>query len=121
MCNNTSTISYPPDYPDPTLNSPPSSPPPTYNYLKTLRHDYENRIPSAIAYMQDLQDFTVDCQYEHEEWKVDIQAEIRSNHNITYPKRDYLATPRSWDMVDEPGNGLPHIIEGSHPLHPALK
>ena len=56
-----------------------------------------------------------------EEWKADVRAEIRNNHNITYPKRDYLATLRSWDALDKPGNGLPRIIEGSRPLRPALK
>jgi hypothetical protein len=71
--------------------------------------------------MQELWDFNEDCQYKLEEWKVDKQAEIRNNHNITYPKCDYLATPWSWDAVNTPGHGLPHIIERSYPSHPALK
>jgi hypothetical protein len=71
--------------------------------------------------MQELEDYTKDCLDEHAEWKADERAAIRSNHNITYPKHDYLVRPRSWDALDEPGNGLPHIIEGSRPLRPGLK
>ena len=94
---------------------------PTYPYLDTLRHDYNNKVPSAIAYMQELRDFTENCRYEHEEWKADQRAEIRENHNMTYPKRDYLARPRSWDAPNGLGNAVPHIIEGSRPLRPGLK
>ena len=94
---------------------------PTYSYLDTLRRDYNNEVPSAIVYMQGLWDFTEDCRYEHEEWKADQQAEIRENHNIAYPKRDYLARPRSWDAPNGPGNTIPRIIEGSRPLRPGLK
>jgi hypothetical protein len=71
--------------------------------------------------MQDLQEYTEDSMYKHEEWKADKRAEIRSNHNITYPKRDYLARPRSWDAPNGPGNAIPRIIEGSRPLRPSLK
>jgi hypothetical protein len=93
----------------------------TYNYLDTLHRDCNKGTPSATRYMEDLWEFNEDCQYEQEEWKADWREEIRNNHNIAYPKRDYLATPRSWDALDKPGNGLPCIIEGSHPLRPALK
>jgi hypothetical protein len=108
-------------YPDSTSNSPPPPTPSSYTYLETLRRDYENGIPSAIAYMQGLRDYTEECQHEQEEWSADRRAEIRQNHNITYPKRDYLAEPRSWGALDDPGHGLPTIIEGSRPLRPALK
>lgn len=90
-------------------------------FLDRLRRDCNEGTPNAIVYMEDLWDFTEDCQYEEAEWKADRRAEIRSNHNIQYPKRDYLATPRSWDTFGEPGSGLPRLIEGSHPIRPALK
>jgi hypothetical protein len=98
-----------------------AKPTPTYTYLETLRHDYNNGVPSAVAFMQGLRDYTEECLEEQAEWKADEQAAIRKNHNITYPKRDYLARPRSWDAVDEDPNGLPCIIEGSRPLGAALK
>jgi hypothetical protein len=62
--------------PNPTSNLPPSSPPSSHTYLETLRCDYHNGIPSAVAYMQGLRDYTEECRYEQEEWKADIQAEI---------------------------------------------
>ena len=94
---------------------------PTYPYLDTLHHNYNNEVPSAITYMKALRDFTEDYRHEHEEWKVDQRAEIRKNHNIAYPKRDYLARPQSWDAPNGLGNATPHIIEGSRPLCPGLK
>jgi hypothetical protein len=69
--------------------------------------------------MQDLQEYTENCLYEHAEWKADERAEIRRNHNIAYPKRDIFARPRSWDA--EPTDSLPRNIEQSRPLCPALK
>jgi hypothetical protein len=99
--------------PNETLPSP-------YNHLDTLRRDYNNGSLSAIAYIQDLQDFTEDCLHEHPEWKADERAEIHKNHNISYPKRDYLARPQSWDAPDGLENTAPRIIEGSRPLRPGL-
>jgi hypothetical protein len=93
---------------------------PTHSYLDTLRCDYNNGIPSAIAYIQELQYFTEDCMDEHEEWKADQRAEIRKNYNIAYPKRDYLATPRSWSAIGNKG-GYPRTIPSSRPLRPGLK
>jgi hypothetical protein len=54
MCNNTSTILYPPDYPDPTSNLPPLPTPSLYTNLNALSCDFHNGIPGAVAYMQDL-------------------------------------------------------------------
>jgi hypothetical protein len=71
--------------------------------------------------MQELEDYTLDRLYEHAEWKADEWVAICNNHNITYPKRDYLARPQSWDAPNGPGNAIPRIIEGSRPLHPGLK
>jgi hypothetical protein len=70
--------------------------------------------------MQGLQEYTKACLYEQEEWEGDKQAEIRKDHWIEYPKRNYHATPHSWSA---PGNenGYPDVIEQSHPLYPALK
>jgi hypothetical protein len=93
----------------------------TYNYLDTLHHDCNEGTLSATRYMEDLWEFNKDCRYEQEEWKADWREEICNNHNIAYPKRDYLTTPRSWDAFDKPRNGLPCIIEELCPLHPALK
>jgi hypothetical protein len=107
-------VEHPVDYPTATS-------PPLYTYLDTLRRDFDNGIPSAVAFMRDLQEYTEECLYEHSEWKADERAEIRRNHNIAYPKRDYLVRPRSWDAPDEPADGLPHTIEGSRPLRPGLK
>jgi hypothetical protein len=94
---------------------------PTYTYLQTLRRDFDDGIPSAIALMRELGNYTQECLHEQEEWKADRRAEIRLNHNITYPKRDYLAPPRSWDTAEQPGHGLPDRIEASCPLRPGLK
>jgi hypothetical protein len=47
-----------------------------YIYMEALCHDYNNGILSAVAYMQDLQDFTEDCLQEHQEQKVDWRAKI---------------------------------------------
>jgi hypothetical protein len=107
-------VEHPVDYPIATS-------PPLYTNLDTLRRDFHNGIPGAVAYMQDLQQYTEDRLYEHAEWKADERAEIRKNHNIAYPKRDYLARPRSWDAPDGPGNAIPRVIEGSRPLRPGLK
>jgi hypothetical protein len=62
-----------------------------------------------------------ECHYKQMEWKADQWVEIHNNHNISYPKRDYLTRPQSWDTVDEPEDGLPHIMEQLQPLHLALK
>jgi len=68
--------------------------PSLYSNLDNLRHNYNLGIPSAVAYMQKLQEYTEECLREQEEWNADRQAEIRQNHNIIYPKRDDLAIPR---------------------------
>jgi hypothetical protein len=86
MHNNNGMTLYPPNYPDCTSNPPPLPTPSLYTNLDALRCDFHNGIPGAIAYMQDLQEYTEECLYEHSEWKADERAEIRSNHNITYPK-----------------------------------
>ena len=101
------------DYPN-------TSPPSTYTYLETLRHDCNNGMPSAVAFMQGLREYTEACLYEQEEWEADKRAEIRKDHWIEYPKRNYHATPRSWSA---PGNenGYPDVIEQSRPLYHALK
>ena len=49
---------------------------PTYIFLDSLCHDYNNGIPSTVAYMQCLKEYTEECLHEQEEWKVDEQAEI---------------------------------------------
>ena len=61
---------------------------PTYTFLDSLCHDYNNRILSAVAYMQHLEEYTKECLHEQEKWKLDEWAQIRRNYNITYPKRD---------------------------------
>jgi hypothetical protein len=107
-----------PFLPPPTPNE---TPPSTYSYLKALRQDFNDRIPSAVALMWELGDYTWECLHEQEEWSAERRAETRQNHNTTYLKRDYIARPWSWDAVDEPKDGLPRIIEGSRPLCPGLK
>ena len=62
------------------------TPPSIYTYLRTLRHNFDNSIPNTITFMQDLQEYTEDCLYEHAEWKADQHVEINENHNISYPK-----------------------------------
>ena len=98
-----------------------AEPSPLHSYLDTLRQDCNNGMPSAVAFVQGLQDFTQECLQEQGEWEADERAEMRKNHNITYPKRDPLAWPRSWDAVGESRYGLPTIIEQSHPLGPGMK
>jgi hypothetical protein len=66
---------------------------PTYTFLDSFCHDYNNRIPSAVTYMQRLEEYTKECLHEQEEWKVDEQAEIHRNYNIMYPKCDDLTIP----------------------------
>jgi hypothetical protein len=95
--------------------------PSLYSNLDKLCHKYNLGIPSAIAYMQGLQEYTEECLREQEEWNVDQRAEIRQNHNISYPKRDYLNTPRSWDAINKAEHHLPHTIESSRPLGQASK
>jgi len=90
--------------------------PSLYSNLDNLRHNYNLGIPSAVAYMQKLQEYTEECLREQDEWNADRRAEIHQNHNIIYPKRDDLAIPRSWGAINEPGHGLPHTIEESRPL-----
>jgi hypothetical protein len=105
----------------PVIPSPPPLPtPPVYTYLETLRRNYNNGIPSAIAFMQKLQDYTEECRFEQEEWKADEREVIRNNHNITYPKRDTQATPRSWS-AEGCEYSTPDEIEQSRPLGPGLK
>jgi hypothetical protein len=101
-------------------NYPNTSPPSTYAYLETLRHDCNNGMLSAIAFMQGLREYTKACLYEQEEWEADKRAEIRKNHWIQYPKRSYNTTPRSWSALGNE-NGCPDTIEKSRPLYPALK
>jgi hypothetical protein len=110
-CNDDGNLAY--HHPEP-LSS-------TSTYLNTLRHDYDNGVPSAVTYMQQLQKYNKECLYEQGEWKADERAEIRRNHNIKYPKRDDTAIPRSWGAINEPGHGLPHTIEESRPLGHGLK
>jgi hypothetical protein len=43
----------------------------TSTYLNTLHHDYDNGVPSAVTYMQQLQKYNRECLYEQGEWKVD--------------------------------------------------
>jgi hypothetical protein len=93
----------------------------TTTFLEQLRRECDEGTENAIYFAEDIWDFTENCQHEEAEYKADRLAEIRSNHSIQYPKRDYLAVPRSWNTFGEPGNGLPHTIEGSRPIRPALK
>ena len=90
-------------------------------FLEQLRRECDEGTQNAIYFAEDIWDFMENCQHEEAEYKADRLMEIRSNHSIQYPKRDYLAVPRSWDTFGEPGNGLPHTIEGSRPIRPALK
>jgi hypothetical protein len=75
------------------VDYPVATSPSSYTYLKDLRCDYSIGIPSAVAYMQGLWEYTEECLHKQEEWKADRRAEIRQNHNITYPKHDNLAIP----------------------------
>jgi hypothetical protein len=59
--------------------------PSLYSNLDELRHKYNLGIPSAITYMQGLQEYTEECLREQKEWKADEWAEIRKNHWIKYP------------------------------------
>jgi hypothetical protein len=93
----------------------------TTTFLDRLHRDYNEGTLNAIVYMEDLWDFTQDCQHKEAEWKADQRAEIRSNHNIQYPKHNYLATLRSWDTFSKPGSGLPRLIQGSCPICLTLK
>jgi hypothetical protein len=117
--DHSNTISYSPDHSDPTLNLPLLPKPSTF--LKTLHHGADNGSLSTAAYIDQLQNYMEQCVYDQDEWEVNVQVEMRNNHNISYPKHDYLATPRSWDTANEPGHGLPHTIESSRPLGTALK
>jgi hypothetical protein len=90
-----------------------------YSNLDELRHNYNIGVPSAIAYMQGLQEYTEECLREQEEWKADKRAEIRQNHWIKYPKRDFYTTPRSWDPANR--QSVPRTIEQSRPFYPTLK
>ncbi|KIM86944.1 hypothetical protein PILCRDRAFT_4193 [Piloderma croceum F 1598] len=101
------------DYPN-------TSPPSTYTYLKTLCCDCNNGMPSAVAFMQGLREYTEVCLYEQEEWEADKWAEIHKNHQIQYSKCNYHATPHSWSAPSNE-NGYPNIMEQSCPLYPALK
>ena len=69
--------------------------------------------------MQGLQEYTEECLRKQEEWNADQRAEIRRNHWIKYPKRDFYTTPRSWDLANR--QSVPHTIEKSHPFYPTLK
>jgi hypothetical protein len=97
-----------------------AEPSPLHSYLDTLRQDCNNGMPSAVAFIQGLQDYSEECRFEQEEWKADEREVIRNNHNITYPKRDTQATPRSW-YADGHEYATPSIIEQSFPLGPGLK
>jgi hypothetical protein len=91
-----------------------------YLNLKDLRRDYHDGIQGAIDFMTDLQNYSDYSMYEHEEWKADEREKIRKNHNITYPKRDTQATPRSW-YADGSEYSTPDVIEQSRPIGPGLK
>ena len=118
--NNTTSTRPPLVNTSPPPPSPNSPPPSTYAYLEALRRDCNNGMPSAVAFMQGLREYTETCLHEQEEWEADKWAKIRKDHWIQYLKRDYYATPRSWSA---PGNkdGYPDIIEQSRPLYPALR
>jgi hypothetical protein len=93
--------------------------PPLYSNLNQLRHKYNLGIPSTVAYMQGLQEYTEECLCEQEEWNADQRAEIHRNHWIKYPKRDFYTTPRSWDLANR--QSVPRTIEKSRPFYPTLK
>ena len=67
---------------------------PLYTNLDALRHDYHNGIPSAVAYMQDFQEYTEDCLYENSEWRADERQKYgtttiyRTQNVITPPLHD---------------------------------
>jgi hypothetical protein len=93
--------------------------PSLYSNLDELHHNYNLGIPSAVTYMQGLQEYTEECLREQEEWKADEQAEICNNHWIKYPKCDFYTTPHSWDPTNR--QSVPHTIEKSRPFYPTLK
>ena len=105
---------------DNTTDHPNTSPPSTYAYLEALCRNCNNGMPSAIAFMQGLREYTETCLQEQEEWEADKWAEIRKDHWIQYPKRNYDATPHSWSALGNE-DSCPDTIEKSHPLYPALK
>ena len=77
-----------PDYPTPNPRHLPDEPAPvTPNYtdLDTLRRDYDNGIPTAIAYMRDLQEYTEECLREQEEWEAEEQTRYALEHPQTPP------------------------------------
>jgi hypothetical protein len=88
-------------------------------YLKTLCRDCERETPSALLWIDGFYDFVDVIEEDQENWEVDKRARIQENHWIQYPKRNYYATPRSWDPTNK--HHLPRIIEKSCPLYPALK
>src|ERR1700683_3133210 len=92
-----------------------------YSNLGDLRHSYNLGIPSAVAYMQGLQEYTEECLHEQEKWSMDHQAEIRQNHSANYPKRDYSSTLQPWYTINRPEDSLPRAIESSRPLGQASK
>src|ERR1700689_5564762 len=47
---------------------PTTAQPSTYTYPDTLRRDCHDGMPSAVAFMQGLQDFTEECLHEQAEW-----------------------------------------------------
>ena len=80
------TVEHHADYPTTTPSS-------TLTYLDTLRRDCEGETLNAITFIEEFQDFTEDCKWDQEDWEADRRAEICDNHNISYPKCNYLATP----------------------------
>ena len=109
---NSSLVEHPTDYPATT-------PSVDYTYLNTLRCDCERETPGALAWIDSFYDFVDICEENQENREADKWAEIRKDHWIEYPKRDYYATPCSWDPANE--HHLPRIIEKSRPLYPVLK
>ena len=97
---------------DDLADYPNTSPPSTYAYLKTLRPDSNNRMPSAVTFMEGLREYTMVCLYKQEEWEADKQAEIHKDHWIQYLKHNYHATPCSWSASGNE-NGCSDIIEKS--------
>src|ERR1700732_2344615 len=87
--------SHPPDHSDPISNLPPSPRPPTF--LETLCHGADDGFLSVAAYIDELLNYMEQCVLNQDKWEANVRAEICNNHNIVYPKRNYSATPRSWN------------------------
>jgi hypothetical protein len=88
--------------PDDLTDHPNTPPPSTFAYLETLRRDCNNGMPSAIAFMQGLREYTETCLYEQGEWEADKQAEIRKDHWIQYPRAKRYPNPRLRSRSPDP-------------------